>query len=104
MSEKARWGQYERMRPDEIEIIFEKYPIAYMPWGASEYHGVHNPVGLDSIKAYGMSVEEYKTNNVLKTEINSENVAELVCAMAGKPFAKTTGAQVAIDGGSDRII
>ena len=55
-------------------------------------------------KAYGMSVEEYKTNNVLKTEIKSQNVAELVCAMAGKPFAKTTGSQVAIDGGSDRII
>ncbi len=55
-------------------------------------------------KAYGMSVEEYKTNNVLKTEIKSTNVAELVCAMAGKPFAKTTGSQVAIDGGSDRII
>jgi len=55
-------------------------------------------------KAYSMSVEEYKTNNVLKTEIKSDNVAELVCAMAGKPFAKTTGAQVAIDGGSDRII
>ena len=55
-------------------------------------------------KAYNMSVSEYKTNNVLKTEIKSDNVAELVCAMAGKPFAKTTGSQVAIDGGSDRII
>ena len=55
-------------------------------------------------KAYGMSVEEYKTNNVLKTEIKSDDVAELVCAMASKPFAKTTGSQVAIDGGSDRII
>jgi rhamnose utilization protein RhaD (predicted bifunctional aldolase and dehydrogenase)/NAD(P)-dependent dehydrogenase (short-subunit alcohol dehydrogenase family) len=55
-------------------------------------------------KAYGMSVKEYKTNNVLKTEICSNDVAELVCAMAGKPFAKTTGSQVAIDGGSDRII
>jgi rhamnose utilization protein RhaD (predicted bifunctional aldolase and dehydrogenase)/NAD(P)-dependent dehydrogenase (short-subunit alcohol dehydrogenase family) len=55
-------------------------------------------------KAYNMSVEEYKTNNVLKTEISSNDVAQLVCAMAGKPFAKTTGSQVAIDGGSDRII
>jgi len=55
-------------------------------------------------KVYGMSVEEYKTNNVLKTEIKSSNVAELVCAMAGSAFAKTTGSQVAIDGGSDRII
>ena len=55
-------------------------------------------------KAYGMTIQEYKTNNVLKTEIKSVNVAELVCAMAGKAFAKTTGSQVAIDGGSDRII
>ena len=55
-------------------------------------------------KNYGMSVEEYKTNNVLKTEIKSTNVAKLVCAMAGEAFAKTTGSQVAIDGGSDRII
>jgi len=55
-------------------------------------------------KNYNMSVEEYKTNNVLKTEIKSDNVAELVCSMAGSAFAKTTGAQVAIDGGSDRII
>lgn len=55
-------------------------------------------------KAYNMSVEEYKTNNVLKTEIKSDDVAELVCAMAGRAFAKTTGSQVAIDGGSDRII
>lgn len=55
-------------------------------------------------KAYNMSVHEYKTNNVLKTEIKSNDVAELVCAMAGKAFAKTTGSQVAIDGGSDRII
>ena len=55
-------------------------------------------------KNYDMTVEEYKTNNVLKTEIKSDNVAQLVCAMAGSAFAKTTGAQVAIDGGSDRII
>ncbi|MCK9472165.1 bifunctional aldolase/short-chain dehydrogenase [Sulfurimonas sp.] len=55
-------------------------------------------------KAYNMSVQEYKTNNVLKTDIKSDDVAELVCAMAGKAFAKTTGSQVAIDGGSDRTI
>jgi len=59
---------------------------------------------VNRAKAYGMSVEEYKTNNVLRTEIKSTDVAELVCAMAGKAFAKTTGSQVAIDGGSDRII
>jgi len=55
-------------------------------------------------KAYNMTVQEYKTNNILKTQIDSTNVADLLCAMAGKPFAKTTGSQIALDGGSDRII
>jgi rhamnose utilization protein RhaD (predicted bifunctional aldolase and dehydrogenase)/NAD(P)-dependent dehydrogenase (short-subunit alcohol dehydrogenase family) len=53
---------------------------------------------------YGMSVEEYKRNNLLKVEVKSKDVAELVAAMAGPLFSKTTGAQVPIDGGSDRII
>jgi rhamnose utilization protein RhaD (predicted bifunctional aldolase and dehydrogenase)/NAD(P)-dependent dehydrogenase (short-subunit alcohol dehydrogenase family) len=53
---------------------------------------------------YGMSVDEYKRNNLLKVEVKSKDVAELVAAMAGPLFAKTTGAQVPIDGGSDRII
>jgi NAD(P)-dependent dehydrogenase (short-subunit alcohol dehydrogenase family) len=55
-------------------------------------------------KHYGMSVEEYKTNNLLKTEITSSNVADLVCVMAGHVFSKTTGAQIPIDGGNERVI
>ncbi len=53
---------------------------------------------------YGMSVEEYKTNNILKVEITSLDVADLVCVMAGPVFAKTTGAQIPIDGGNERVI
>ncbi|MBF0286535.1 MAG: bifunctional aldolase/short-chain dehydrogenase [SAR324 cluster bacterium] len=55
-------------------------------------------------KHYGMSVEEYKKNNLLKVEISSKDVAALTCAMAGDIFSKTTGAQVTIDGGSDRTV
>lgn len=55
-------------------------------------------------KHYGMTVEEYKRNNLLGVEVTSADVAALVCAMAGAPFARTTGAQVPIDGGSDRVI
>ncbi len=55
-------------------------------------------------KHYKMSVSEYKTNNLLKTEITSKDVANLVCAMAGPVFGKTTGAQVPIDGGNERVI
>jgi NAD(P)-dependent dehydrogenase (short-subunit alcohol dehydrogenase family) len=54
--------------------------------------------------SYGISVEEYKKNNLLKTEITSHDVAALVCALAGPLFGKTTGAQVPIDGGNDRVI
>ena len=53
---------------------------------------------------YGMSVDDYKTRNLLKTEISSFDVANLAIAMAGKLFSKVTGSQIAIDGGSDRII
>ncbi len=55
-------------------------------------------------KHYGMTVEAYKTNNVLRTEVTSKDVATLVCTMAGPVFAKTTGAQVPIDGGNERVI
>ena len=53
---------------------------------------------------YQMTVEEYKKNNLLKVEITSKDVALLVSAMAGPVFSKTTGAQVTIDGGNDRVI
>ena len=53
---------------------------------------------------YGMSVQEYKTKNVLRTEISSADVAELASEMCGPLFAKTTGAQIPIDGGNDRVI
>lgn len=55
-------------------------------------------------KHYGLSVDEYKRKNLLKTEITSKDVAQLACAMMGPAFAKTTGAQVPIDGGNDRVI
>jgi rhamnose utilization protein RhaD (predicted bifunctional aldolase and dehydrogenase)/NAD(P)-dependent dehydrogenase (short-subunit alcohol dehydrogenase family) len=53
---------------------------------------------------YGMTAEEYKANNVLGREVTSQDVAQLVLAMVGPAFAKTTGAQVPIDGGNDRVI
>jgi rhamnose utilization protein RhaD (predicted bifunctional aldolase and dehydrogenase)/NAD(P)-dependent dehydrogenase (short-subunit alcohol dehydrogenase family) len=55
-------------------------------------------------KSYGLSVEAYKTNNVLRTEITSHDVAELAAELCGPLFAKTTAAQVPVDGGNDRVI
>ncbi|MBE9202342.1 bifunctional aldolase/short-chain dehydrogenase [Synechocystis salina LEGE 06099] len=53
---------------------------------------------------YGLTVEEYKANNLLKVEITSQDVAELVTAMASPLFGKITGAQLPLDGGNDRVI
>ena len=53
---------------------------------------------------YGLSVEQYRKNNVLKTEVTSRDVAELAAEMCGPLFAKTTGAQLPVDGGNDRVI
>jgi NAD(P)-dependent dehydrogenase (short-subunit alcohol dehydrogenase family) len=53
---------------------------------------------------YGLTVEQYKTNNVLRVEVTSRDVGELAAEMCGALFAKTTGAQVPIDGGNDRVI
>ena len=53
---------------------------------------------------YGMTVEEYKRNNVLREEVTSRDVAELSAEMCGMLFAKITGAQVPIDGGNERVI
>lgn len=48
------WGNYEQLRPAQIEAIRARTPIAYLPWGALEWHSYHAPVGLDGIKAQGL--------------------------------------------------
>lgn len=53
---------------------------------------------------YGMTVEQYKRRNLLHMEINSATVAAGILRLCSNDFAATTGAQIAIDGGSDRII
>lgn len=55
-------------------------------------------------KHYGLSVDEYKTNNVMRVEVTSRDVAELAAEMCGPLFAKTTAAQVPVDGGNERVI
>jgi rhamnose utilization protein RhaD (predicted bifunctional aldolase and dehydrogenase)/NAD(P)-dependent dehydrogenase (short-subunit alcohol dehydrogenase family) len=54
--------------------------------------------------SYGLSIEAYKRNNVLKTEVRSADVGELAAEMCGPVFSKTTGAQIPVDGGNERVI
>jgi rhamnose utilization protein RhaD (predicted bifunctional aldolase and dehydrogenase)/NAD(P)-dependent dehydrogenase (short-subunit alcohol dehydrogenase family) len=91
--------------------------VAALEWGADNIRvnilhpnavfdtGIWNDEVLASRAAhYGMTVEQYRKSNILKTEITSHDVAELAAEMCGPLFAKTTGAQVPVDGGNERVI
>jgi len=91
--------------------------VAALEWGADNIRintlhpnavfdtGIWTPEILEQRAAsYGLSVDSYKTNNVLKVEVTSQDVAELAAELCGPLFAKTTGAQIPIDGGNDRVI
>jgi rhamnose utilization protein RhaD (predicted bifunctional aldolase and dehydrogenase)/NAD(P)-dependent dehydrogenase (short-subunit alcohol dehydrogenase family) len=54
--------------------------------------------------SYGITVDRYKRSNVLRLEVFSRDVARAVAELCGPNFAKTTGAQIPIDGGNDRVI
>jgi NAD(P)-dependent dehydrogenase (short-subunit alcohol dehydrogenase family) len=58
----------------------------------------------DRAASYGLTVEEYKTKNVLGVEVRSRDVGEVVAELCGPAFSRTTGAQIPVDGGNDRVI
>ncbi len=91
--------------------------VAALEWGADgiRVNSVHPNAVFDTglwteevlasrAQHYGLSVDAYKKNNVLGVEVSSRDVAELAVEMCGPLFAKTTGAQVPVDGGNDRVI
>jgi NAD(P)-dependent dehydrogenase (short-subunit alcohol dehydrogenase family) len=53
---------------------------------------------------HGSSVEEYRSKNLLGVEVTSADVARACVALCGPAFSKTTGAQIPVDGGNERVI
>lgn len=53
---------------------------------------------------YGVSIDEYKRRNLLSAEVTSQKVARMTTTVTSDVFACTTGAQVPIDGGNERVI
>ncbi len=49
--------QHEEMFPWEIARAIHEAPVCYVPLGVLEWHGEHNAVGLDGIKAHTICVE-----------------------------------------------
>lgn len=91
--------------------------VAALEWGADNIriNSLHPNAVFDTaiwtdevLKAraahYGLTVAQYKTNNLLKVEVTSRDVAELAAEMCGPLFAKTTGSQVPVDGGNERVV
>ena len=91
--------------------------VAALEWGADgiRVNSVHPNAVFDTglwteevlasrAQYYGLSVDAYKKNKVLGVEVSSRDVAELAAEMCGPLFAKTTGSQVPVDGGNDRVI
>jgi rhamnose utilization protein RhaD (predicted bifunctional aldolase and dehydrogenase)/NAD(P)-dependent dehydrogenase (short-subunit alcohol dehydrogenase family) len=62
------------------------------------------PVLAERAAAYGMTVEDYRRRNTLGREVTAAEVARAVVALTGDEFTATTGAQIPIDGGNDRVI
>jgi len=46
--------RYELLRPDAVEQRRAAAPVAYVPWGALEWHGPHLPIGVDGLTAQGV--------------------------------------------------
>ncbi len=47
----AAWGRYSELDSHTLADIRAAAPIAYLPWGALEWHGPHLPFGVDGIIA-----------------------------------------------------
>jgi len=67
--------------------------------------GIWTPEVLEArAREYGMTVEAYKRKNLLGRDVTSADVATLAVALTGRIFAATTGAQIPVDGGNDRVV
>ncbi len=55
-------------------------------------------------ESYGLTVEEYRRNNLLGVEVTSADVAQVIVSLCTPAFAKTTAAQIPVDGGNERIV
>jgi rhamnose utilization protein RhaD (predicted bifunctional aldolase and dehydrogenase)/NAD(P)-dependent dehydrogenase (short-subunit alcohol dehydrogenase family) len=53
---------------------------------------------------YGLSVAQYRRRNLLHREVTAAAVGAVIAALAGDLFALTTGAQIPIDGGNERVV
>lgn len=47
--------RYHMLRPAQVVARRRRCPVAYVPIGTLEWHGVHNPLGADTLQAEGLA-------------------------------------------------
>jgi len=101
----AKAGLTQLMRVAALELAPEGIRVNALHPDAVFDTGIWTRDALErSAKRYGMSVEEYKTRNLLGCEIGSTDVANAVVTLCDTILRATTGAQIPVDGGNDRVI
>lgn len=55
--DRAREVRLERLRPKQIDEAMAACPTLFVPLGTIEWHGLHNIVGLDAVKAHLLCIE-----------------------------------------------
>lgn len=83
--------EYQMLRPRELVKRREQVPVAYFGIGILEWHGLHNPLGLDGVKANGIACHLARTLGgvVMPTQFwgdNRNEVAELAFDPAINPW------------------
>ncbi|MBE3069513.1 MAG: creatininase family protein, partial [Planctomycetes bacterium] len=48
--------RYQMLRPAEVVARRKACPVVYIPIGTLEWHGVHNPLGADTLQAEGLAI------------------------------------------------
>lgn len=63
--ETEREVRLERLRPREIDGALARCPTLFQPLGTIEWHGVHNVVGVDAVKAHHLCVRAARSGGGL---------------------------------------
>lgn len=81
-------ARFEELLPHEAQACISRSPVAYLPLGNIEWHGVHLPLGTDALKVYELCVRvAHKTGGII--------MPATYLAAGGVPFPWTLA--IAID-------
>lgn len=101
----SKAGLTQLMRVAALELAGDEITVNAVHPDAVFDTNLWTPEALAASAArYGMSVEAYKQRNLLKAEIRSADVAAAVLAFVDGTLRCTTGAQLPVDGGNERVI